>query len=90
MSVPADSKAITSDWLTAALREAGAISHARVNSIQSGPVGHMGMTGQLYRPQIGYAGRAFVPAGEVLCPPPRSPGNRPLDGILRTRDRLLS
>ena len=47
MSVPADSDAITPEWLTAALRKAEAISHARVTSIQSGPVGHMGMTGQL-------------------------------------------
>ena len=54
MSVPADSDAITPDWLTAALREAEAISHARVTSIQSGPVGHMGMTGQLYRLRISY------------------------------------
>ena len=30
MSVPADSDGITPDWLTAALREAGAIYHARV------------------------------------------------------------
>jgi hypothetical protein len=54
MSVPADSDGITPDWLTAALREAGAISHTRVTSIQSGPVGHMGMTGQLCRLQIRY------------------------------------
>ena len=54
MSVPADSDAITPDWLTAALREAGAISHARVTSIQSGPVGHMGLTGQLRRLRISY------------------------------------
>ncbi|HEY6664660.1 MAG TPA: hypothetical protein VI036_05975, partial [Propionibacteriaceae bacterium] len=54
MSVSADSDGITPDWLTAALREAGAISHARATSIQSGPVGHMGMTGQLYRLQISY------------------------------------
>ena len=38
MSVPADSDGITPDWLTAALREARAISHTRVTSIQSGPV----------------------------------------------------
>ena len=54
MSLPADSEAITPDWLTAALREAEAISHARVTSIQSGPVGHIGMTGQLYRLRISY------------------------------------
>jgi hypothetical protein len=54
MSVPADSDGITPDWLTAVLRDVGAISHARVTSIQSGPVGHMGMTGQLYRLRIGY------------------------------------
>jgi hypothetical protein len=54
MSVPADSDGITSDWLTTALREAGAISHVRVTSIQSGPVGHMGMTGQLRRLRISY------------------------------------
>jgi hypothetical protein len=54
MSVPADSDAITPDWLTAALRDVGAISHAGVTSIQSGPVGHMGMTGQLYRLRISY------------------------------------
>lgn len=54
MSVPADSDGITPDWLTAALREAGAISQTRVTSIQSGPVGHMGMTGQLCRLQIRY------------------------------------
>ena len=54
MSVPADSDGITPDWLTAALREAGAIYHARVTSIQSGPVGHMGMTGQLRRLRISY------------------------------------
>jgi hypothetical protein len=54
MSVPADSDGITLDWLTAALREAGAIYHARVTSIQSGPVGHMGLTGQLRRLRISY------------------------------------
>jgi len=54
MGVPADTDEITPDWLTAALREAGAIDHARVTSIQSGPVGHMGMTGQLYRLGISY------------------------------------
>jgi Ecdysteroid kinase-like family/Protein of unknown function (DUF1679) len=54
MSVPADSDAITPEWLTAALRKADAISPARVTSIQSGPVGHMGMTGQLYRLRISY------------------------------------
>jgi hypothetical protein len=54
MSVPADSDGITPDWLTAALREAGAIDHARVTSIQSGPVGHLGMTGQLRRLRISY------------------------------------
>ena len=53
MSIPAGSDGITPDWLTTALREAGAISHARVTSIQSGPVGHMGMTGLLYRLRIG-------------------------------------
>jgi hypothetical protein len=41
MSVPADSDGITSDWLTATLREVGAISEVRVTSIQSGSVGHM-------------------------------------------------
>ena len=54
MSVPADSDGITPDWLTAALRDAGAIDHARVTSIQSGPVGHMGLTGQLRRLRISY------------------------------------
>jgi hypothetical protein len=54
MSVPADADGITPDWLTAALREAGAIDDARVTSIQSGPVGHMGMTGQLRRLRISY------------------------------------
>ena len=53
MSVPADPDAITPEWLTAALRDVGALSHARVTSIQSGPVGHMGMTGLLYRLRIG-------------------------------------
>jgi hypothetical protein len=55
MSVPADSDGITADWLTTALREGGAIDHARVTSIQSGgPVGHMGLTGQLRRLRISY------------------------------------
>jgi hypothetical protein len=54
MSVPADSDGITPNWLTAALREAGAMDDARVTSIQSGPVGHMGMTGQLRRLRISY------------------------------------
>jgi hypothetical protein len=54
MGVPADTDEITPDWLTAALREAGAIDHARVTSIQSGPVGHMGMTGQLRRLRLSY------------------------------------
>jgi hypothetical protein len=54
MSVPADSDGITPDWLTTALREAGAINHARVTSIQSGPVGQAGMTGQLRRLRISY------------------------------------
>jgi hypothetical protein len=54
MSVPADSDGITPDWLTTALRDAGAIDHARVTSIQSGPVGHMGLTGQLRRLRISY------------------------------------
>jgi hypothetical protein len=54
MSVPTDSDGITPDWLTAALREAGAMSLARITSIQSGPVGHMGMTGRLYRLRISY------------------------------------
>jgi hypothetical protein len=54
MSVPADSDGITLDWLAAALREAGAICDARVTSIQSGPVGHMGLTGQLRRLRISY------------------------------------
>jgi hypothetical protein len=56
MSVPADPDGITPDWLTTALRDVGAVSHAQVMSIQSGPVGHMGMTGQLYRLQISYDG----------------------------------
>ena len=54
MSVPADPDGITPDWLTAALRDVGAVSYAQVMSIQSGPVGHMGMTGQLYRLRISY------------------------------------
>jgi Ecdysteroid kinase-like family len=54
MSLPADSDGITPDWLTTALREAAAIYHARVTSIQSGPVGHMGLTGQLRRLRISY------------------------------------
>jgi len=36
MSVPADSDGITRDWLTTALREAGAVYNARVTSVQSG------------------------------------------------------
>ena len=39
---------------TPGMTRAEAISHARVTSIQSGPVGHMGMTGQLYRLRISY------------------------------------
>ena len=54
MSVPADSDGITPDWLTTVLREAGAIYHARVTSMQSGPIGHMGMTGQLHRLRLSY------------------------------------
>ena len=72
MSVPADSDAITPDWLTAALREAEAISHARVTSIQSGPVGHMGMTGQLYRLRISYdkaeSGAPRLLGARFCCP----------------------
>jgi len=54
MSVPADSDAITPEWLTAALQEAGALDQARVNWIQSAPVGRLGFAGQLWRLQISY------------------------------------
>jgi hypothetical protein len=54
MSIPADSDGITPDWLTAALREAGAIDPVRGTSIQSGAVGRIGMTGQLLRLRISY------------------------------------
>lgn len=57
MSVPADSDGIIPDWLTVALREAGAISHTRVTSIQSGPVGHMGMTHSFVDCGSGMTGR---------------------------------
>ena len=54
MSVPANSEAITPNWLTAVLHEAGALDQARVTSIESAPIGQLGFTGQIWRLQIGY------------------------------------
>jgi hypothetical protein len=54
MSVPPDPDSITPDWLTTSLYEAGVVDRARVTSIQSGPVGQMGMTGQISRLRISY------------------------------------
>jgi hypothetical protein len=54
MSVPANSEAITPNWLTAVLHEAGALDQARVTSIESAPIGQLGFTGQIWRLQICY------------------------------------
>jgi Ecdysteroid kinase-like family len=54
MSVPADSDAITPKWLTAVLREAGALDQARVTSIQSAPIGQLGFFGQIPRLRVSY------------------------------------
>jgi hypothetical protein len=54
MSVPADSDAITPKWLTAVLREAGAMDQARVTSIQSAPIGQLGFFGQIPRLRVSY------------------------------------
>ena len=54
MSVPANSEAITPNWLTAVLHEAGALDQARVTSIESAPIGKLGFPGQIWRLQIGY------------------------------------
>ena len=54
MGVPADTDEITPEWLAAVLHQAGALDQARVTSIQSAPIGHLGFTGQIRRLQIGY------------------------------------
>jgi hypothetical protein len=54
MGVPADTDEITYEWLTAALRQAGALDQARVTSIQPAPIGQLGFTGQIRRLQISY------------------------------------
>jgi Protein of unknown function (DUF1679)/Ecdysteroid kinase-like family len=54
MSVPANADEITPEWLTAALRTAGALDQARVKSIKSAPTGRLGFTGQLLRLLISY------------------------------------
>jgi hypothetical protein len=54
MSIPADADEISPEWLTAVLREAGAVESSRVTSIQSGSVGALGFTGQLRRLRISY------------------------------------
>src|SRR5215216_1506825 len=92
MSVPADSDAITLEWLTAALQEAGALDQARVNWIQSArwPAGicrtALATANQLRQPGTGCTD---VAGGEVLGPAPGRARDNPLDGILRARDRLL-
>jgi hypothetical protein len=54
MRFPADPDGITPDWLTATLHAAGVVDRARVTSIQSSPVGQLGMTGHISRLQISY------------------------------------
>jgi hypothetical protein len=54
MSVPADTDEIIPEWLTAVLREEGAVESSRVTSIQSAPVGQLGFFGQIPRLQISY------------------------------------
>jgi hypothetical protein len=54
MSVPADTDEIIPEWLTAVLREEGAVESSRVTSIQSAAVGQLGFFGQIPRLQISY------------------------------------
>jgi hypothetical protein len=54
MSVPADSDEISVEWLTAALHQAGAVDRAQVTSIQTAPIGQMGIGGQVRRVRISY------------------------------------
>jgi Ecdysteroid kinase-like family len=54
MSVPADSDEISLEWLTAALHQAGAVDRAQVTSIQTAPIGQMGIGGQVRRVRISY------------------------------------
>jgi hypothetical protein len=81
MSVPADVDDITLEWLTMALREAGAVHHARVTMIESGHVGQVGFTGQLRRLRISYdrpepaAPRSLVAKFSALHPAAREAGH---------------
>jgi Ecdysteroid kinase-like family len=54
MSIRADSFEITAEWLTTALRKAGAVRQAEVTKIESAPVGHTGLAGQIYRLSMSY------------------------------------
>ena len=54
MSLPADSDEITVEWLTTALRKAGAVHQAEVAAVESAPVGQVGFAGQIYRLLISY------------------------------------
>jgi hypothetical protein len=54
MSFPAHADEIIPEWLTRVLRAAGAVQSSRVTSVQSGPVGQLGFTGQLRRLRVSY------------------------------------
>jgi hypothetical protein len=65
MGVPADTDEITGEWLTAVLRQAGALDQARVMSIQSAPIGQLAFTGQIRRLQISYAEAAGITTDQL-------------------------
>src|SRR5688572_10836118 len=54
MNMPEDADALSPDWLTARLAAAGAVSRARISSVEIEDVGEHGMTGHLVRLRLSY------------------------------------
>jgi hypothetical protein len=67
MQIPVGASDLTPSWMTAALRAEGTIGAAAVIAVDVGPVGEVGMTGQIFRVRMRYDDAPADAPGSVVA-----------------------